>query len=163
MNKNNFKELESLKKLLVKKKKKIISIESCTGGNFSSFINSIPGSSKIFDFGLITYSNDSKSKILNIPSNLILKFGAVSSEISKKMIENINYIFKPKNRIVVSITGIAGPSGGTKNKPVGTVFISIGIDKEIITFKKLFKGSRNQIQRKVVIFIVNEIIFNIKS
>ena len=79
------------------------------------------------------------------------------------MIENINYIFKPKNRIVVSITGIAGPSGGTKNKPVGTVFISIGIDKKIITFKKLFKGSRNQIQRKVVIFIVNEIIFNIKS
>ena len=157
---NNFKELESLKKILLKKKKKIISIESCTGGNFSSFINSIPGSSEIFDFGLITYSNDSKNKILKIPSNQLSKFGAVSSEISKKMIENTKYIFKPKNRIIVSISGIAGPSGGTKNKPVGTVFISLGINRKIITFKKLFKGNRIQIQRKIVIFVINEIILN---
>ena len=110
-------------KLLTKKKLKISFAESCTGGLLSSSITSISGSSKIFTLGLVTYSNQSKISILKVPINIIRKHGAVSYEACLSMVKNINKI--SKTNISVSVTGIAGPKGGTKKKPLGLVFIGI--------------------------------------
>ena len=110
-------------KLLSKRRLKISFAESCTGGLLSSKITSISGSSKVFTFGLVTYSNHSKIKILKIPKKIIIKHGAVSYETCLSMVENLSKI--NKTNISVSITGIAGPKGGTKHKPVGLVYIGI--------------------------------------
>lgn len=134
---------------LVKKKLKLTVAESCTGGLFSSIITSIAGSSKTFDLGLITYSNQSKVKILKIPKKIIKKYGAVSSQICIYMVKNLSKI--TGSNISLSITGIAGPSGGTRNKPVGLVYISVKMANKIITSKCLFKNKgRHFIQRAAV-------------
>ena len=120
-----------MKKKIIKKlitKKITISVaESCTGGLIASEIISIPNSSKIFNLGLITYSNKSKEKILNIKKKNLIKFGAVSPQICKEMVENLYKITKSK--ICISTTGIAGPSGGSALKPVGLVYIGLNIKK----------------------------------
>ena len=110
-------------KKLVKKKLKISFAESCTGGMLSSAITSISGASKVFNIGLITYSNHAKIKFLKVNKNIIEKYGAVSHECCFAMVKNLSKISKAN--INVSITGIAGPKGGTKQKPVGLVFIGI--------------------------------------
>ena len=136
-------------KLLTKKKLKISFAESCTGGLLSSSITSIEGSSKIFSFGLVTYSNQAKTNILKVPKKLITKYGAVSYETCLSMVKNLNKI--SKTNISVSITGIAGPNGGTKQKPVGLVYIGIKRDKKTIIKKNLFKNkNRNSIQKSTV-------------
>ncbi len=119
--------MRSLIKVLTRKKIKISFAESCTGGLLASSITSISGASKIFNLGLITYSNQAKIKILKVNKNTIKKYGAVSSECCHSMVNNLSKISKAY--INVSITGIAGPRGGTKKKPVGLVYI--GIKKEI--------------------------------
>ena len=134
---------------LIKKKIKISFAESCTGGMLSSSITSVSGSSKVFNFGLVTYSNESKIKVLKVPKKMIRKYGAVSEQICKIMVKNISKI--SKTNISVSVTGIAGPSGGTRKKPVGLVYV--GIKKgNIINIKKyLFKNKgRSYIQRAAV-------------
>ena len=109
--------------LLSKKRLKISFAESCTGGMLSSSITSISGSSKVFTLGLVTYSNQTKINVLKVPKKIIMKHGAVSYETCLAMVKNLNKI--SKTNISVSITGVAGPKGGTKEKPVGLVYIGI--------------------------------------
>ena len=148
-------------KLLTKKKLKISFAESCTGGLLSSSITSISGSSKIFTLGLVTYSNQSKISILKVPKNIITKHGAVSYETCLSMVKNLSRI--SKTSISVSITGVAGPKGGTKLKPVGLVFIGIKKGNKTLVKKYLFKNKkRNSIQRATVIKSLNLILSFIK-
>ena len=136
-------------KKLIKKKLKISFAESCTGGMLSSAITSISGASKIFNLGLITYSNYAKIKFLKINKNIIKKYGAVSHECCLAMVKNLSKISKAN--INVSITGIAGPHGGTKRKPVGLVFIGIKKGNKIVIKKNLFKSkNRKAIQKATV-------------
>ena len=133
-------------KLLSKKRLKISFAESCTGGLLSSSITSISGSSKVFTLGLVTYSNQSKINILKVPKRIIMKHGAVSYETCLSMVKNLNKI--SKTNISVSITGVAGPKGGTKQKPVGLVFIGIKKGNKTLVKKFLFKNKkRNSIQK----------------
>ena len=139
-----------LVKRLIQKKLKVSFAESCTGGMLSSTITSISGSSKVFNLGLITYSNKVKIDILKVPKKIINKYGAVSSECCLSMVKNLSKISKAS--ISVSITGIAGPNGGTKLKPVGLVYIGIKMGNKIIIKENLFKSqNRLSIQRATVI------------
>ena len=131
-----------LVKKLIRKKLKISFAESCSGGMLSSAITSVSGSSKVFNLGLITYSNKTKIDILKVPKKIINKYGAVSSECCLSMVKNLSKI--SKSNISVSITGIAGPNGGTKLKPVGLVYIGIKKGNNIGVQKILFK-SKNRI------------------
>ena len=143
-------------KKLIKKKLKISFAESCSGGKLSSAITSISGSSKIFNLGLITYSNKSKINILKVPKKIIKKHGAVSKECCLSMVKNLSKISKAN--ISVSITGIAGPNGGTKLKPVGLVYVGIKKGNKIIIKKNLFKKkNRTFIQKMSVKTSLKEI------
>ena len=152
--------MKSLVKKLIKKKLKISFAESCTGGLLASSITSISGSSKIFNLGLVTYSNQAKIKFLKVNKNIIKKYGAVSYECCKAMVENLSKISKAN--INVSITGIAGPKGGSKKKPVGLVYIGVKKGSKMIVNKNIFRlKSRISIQNATVkkaIKIVNSII-----
>ena len=135
--------------LLRKKKFKISFAESCTGGMLASSITAIRGSSKIFTLGLITYSNQSKINILKVRRNIIIKHGAVSYETCLSMVKNLSLM--SKTHISVSITGVAGPGGGTKSKPVGLVYIGVKKGKKILIKKYLFKSKKRKvIQRSSV-------------
>ena len=136
-------------KLLKKKKFKISFAESCTGGLLSSTITSISGSSKVFDMGLVTYSNKAKIELLKVPKSTISKYGAVSHQTCLSMVKNISKI--SRSNISISITGVAGPRGGTKQKPIGLVYIGIKEGNKIFIKKNLFKNkNRNQIQKSTV-------------
>lgn len=126
---------------LIKKKLKVSFAESCTGGLLSSSITSISGSSKIFNLGLVTYSNKAKMDILKVPKKIIIKYGAVSKQCCLSMVKNLSKISKAN--ISISITGIAGPNGGTKLKPVGLVYIGIKKGNKISIKEKKF-GSKNR-------------------
>ena len=140
---------QKIVKLLTKKKLKISFAESCTGGLLSNTITSIKGSSKIFTLGLVTYSDESKIKLLKVPKDIIKKYGAVSQETCLAMLNNLNKI--GKTNIAVSITGIAGPKGATKKKPVGLVYIGIKKANKIKVDKYLFKNKgRSYIQKAAV-------------
>ena len=135
--------------LLRKKKLKISFAESCTGGMLASSITAIRGSSKIFTLGLITYSNQSKINILKVRRNIIIKHGAVSYETCLSMVKNLSLM--SKTHVSVSITGVAGPGGGTKNKPVGLVYVGVKKGKKILIKKYLFKSKKRKvIQRSSV-------------
>ena len=149
--------MDNLKKLLVKKiihklikKKLTISIaESCTGGMFSNTVTSINGSSKVFTLGFVVYSNKSKINILKVSKSIIRKYGSVSEQVCYFMVKNLNKI--SKTNISLSITGIAGPKGGTKKKPIGLVYVGIKKGKKIKIKKYLFKNKgRTYIQRAAV-------------
>ena len=136
-------------RILTKKKLKISFAESCTGGLLSSAITSVIGSSKVFTLGLVTYSNQSKTNVLKIPKNIIKKYGAVSEQVCLAMVKNLSKI--SKTNISVSITGIAGPSGSTKKKPVGLVYIGIKKGNNVEVKKYLFKNKeRYNIQKAAV-------------
>ena len=135
--------------LLKKKKLKISFAESCTGGLLSSAITSINGSSKVFEMGLITYSNQAKTTVLKIPKNIIKKYGAVSIQCCLAMVNNLSKISISK--VCISITGIAGPKGGSKKKPVGLVYIGIKIGKKVFVKKCNFKNKgRLFIQKQTI-------------
>ena len=137
---------QKIVRLLTKKRLKISFAESCTGGLLSSTITQISGSSKVFTIGLVTYSNQSKINLLKVPKNTIRKYGAVSYETCLSMVKNLNKI--SKTNISVSVTGIAGPRGGSKKKPVGLVFIGIKKGNKTLVRKYLFKNKkRSAIQR----------------
>ena len=137
---------QKIVRLLEKKKLKISFAESCTGGLLSSTITQISGSSKVFTIGLVAYSNQSKINTLKVPKNTIRKYGAVSYETCLSMVKNLNKI--SKTNISVSVTGIAGPRGGSKKKPVGLVFIGIKKGNKTLVRKYLFKNKkRSAIQR----------------
>ena len=135
--------------ILKRKKIKISVVESCTGGMLSGAITSVSGSSKVFTMGLVTYSNQAKIKILKLSEHIIKKYGAVSNQCCSAMINNLSKISKTK--ICISITGIAGPNGGTRKKPVGLVYIGIKVGKKIIVNKYSFKNKgRSFIQKQAV-------------
>ena len=150
----------NLVKKLIQRKLIISFAESCTGGMLSSTITSVSGSSKIFDLGFVTYSNKAKINILKVPKKIIDKHGAVSQECCLSMVKNLSKISKAN--ISVSITGIAGPNGGTKLKPVGLVYIGIKKGNKIIIKENFFKNkNRILIQKAVVntsLKIINKVI-----
>jgi len=135
--------------LLKKKKFKLTIAESCTGGMLSSAITSVSGSSNVFTMGLVTYSNQAKTNVLKVPKKIIKKNGAVSVQCCLAMVNNLNKISKSK--VCVSITGIAGPKGGSKLKPVGLVYIGIRVGKKVVVNKCNFKNKgRLFIQKQTV-------------
>ena len=141
--------MKNLIRLLIKKKLKISVAESCTGGLLASTITSVSGASKIFNLSFVTYSNQAKIKILKVNRDIIRKYGAVSHECCSAMVKNLSKISKA--HINVSITGIAGPKGGTIQKPVGLVYIGIKKGNKIIINKNLFKDKkRSSIQKATV-------------
>ena len=141
--------MKSLIRILTKKKLKISFAESCTGGLLASTITSISGASKVFNLSFVTYSNQAKIKVLKINKNIIKKYGAVSHECCSAMVKNLSRISKAG--INVSITGIAGPKGGTKQKPVGLVYIGVKRGTKIQIKKCLFKNKkRSSIQKATV-------------
>ena len=146
-------------KKLIKKKLKVSFAESCTGGLLSSSITSISGSSKVFNLGLITYSNKAKVNILKVPNKIIEKYGAVSEECCLSMVINLSKISKAN--ISISITGIAGPNGGTKLKPVGLVYIGVKKGNKIIAKKNLFKNKNRISIQKITVSTALNIIDNI--
>jgi len=140
---------QTIVKKLIKKRLKISFVESCTGGLLSSTITSVNGSSKVFIIGLVAYSNQSKINLLKVSKNIIRKYGAVSEQVCLAMLKNISKIARTK--MSVSITGIAGPSGGTIKKPVGLVYIGIKKANKIKIKKYLFKNKgRSYIQKTAV-------------
>ena len=141
--------MKNLVKILTKKKLKIAFAESCTGGMLASEITSVSGASKVFGIGLVTYSNQAKITVLKVNKSIIQKYGAVSPQCCKAMVKNLSKISKAQ--INVSITGIAGPNGGTKKKPVGLVYIGIKKNNKIFITKNVFKEkSRKAIQKSTI-------------
>ena len=141
--------MKSLIRLLTKKKLKISFAESCTGGLLASTITSISGASKIFNLGLVTYSNEAKIKVLKVNQDIIKKYGAVSHECCYAMVKNLSKISKAN--INVSITGVAGPKGGTKQKPIGLVYIGIKKGNKIEINKCLFKNKKRSLIQKATV------------
>ena len=141
--------IEKLHKKLIKKNITLSSAESCTGGLLSSKFTRLSGSSKYFQMGLVTYSNNAKIKILKVKKKIIDKYGSVSPECCGSMVQGLTKISKSK--INISITGIAGPNGGTKDKPVGLVYIGLTKRNKTIVSKNFFKKKdRKSIQNKTV-------------
>ena len=155
MNKLSFK----IVKLLTKKKLTVSFAESCTGGLLASSITSISGSSKVFNMGLVTYSNNAKVKLLKVPKKTITKYGAVSYETCLSMVKNLSKISKAK--ISISITGVAGPNGGTKAKPVGLVYIGLKKGSKIIVKKNYFKSKKRISIQKATVKQALKMILNI--
>ena len=146
----------------VNKNLTITTAESCTGGMISSAIVHINGSSQIFKSSIIVYSNDMKSKLLNIPKDLITKNGAVSEIVAFYMAKNSLEILK--SHLSIAVTGIAGPTGGSADKPVGLVWIGIGTKEKIITHKYQFNGDRLEIRQKTThesLKLANKVILKI--
>ena len=141
--------MKSLVKILAKKKLKVSYCESCTGGLLASTITSISGASKVFDLGFVTYSNQAKIKILKVNKNVIKKYGAVSHECCLSMVKNLSKISKAD--INVSVTGIAGPNGGTKQKPVGLVYIGVKKGRKTLIDKYLFKRKKRLTIQKATV------------
>ena len=146
-------------KLLIKKKLTVSFAESCTGGLLASSITSISGSSKVFNMGLVTYSDNAKVKLLKVPKKTITKHGAVSYETCLSMVKNLSKISKVN--ISISITGIAGPNGGTKEKPVGLVYIGLKKGSKIIIKKNLFKSKKRISIQKATVNQTLKMILNI--
>ena len=152
--------IKFLHKKLIQKKLTISVAESCTGGLLANNLTKLSNASKYFQVGLITYSNNAKIKILKVNKKIIDKYGAVSPETCGAMVKNLAKISKSK--INISITGIAGPNGGTKLKPVGLVYIGVKKNNRLLIAKNVFKQkSRKAIQNATVnrVFrIINSII-----
>ena len=150
--------INKLHKKFIKKKISISVAESCTGGLLSSKFTKLSGSSEYFQMGLVTYSNKAKIKILKVNKKIIEKYGSVSPQCCRSMVQNLSKLSKSK--INVSITGIAGPRGGTKEKPVGLVYIGLKKGNKVLVTKNLFsKKQRNNIQiltvKKTINLILN--------
>jgi len=136
---------EEIKSLFIKNQLKFSVAESCTGGLISEMLTAVPGSSQYFDRGFVTYTNKSKEELLGVNSETLLKYGAVSEETAKEMVEGV--LEFSDGDIAVSVTGIAGPEGGTEEKPVGTVFIGIGDRSSRVNIRKNnFWGNREQVR-----------------
>lgn len=133
---------------LIKKKIVVATAESCTGGLIASAITDVPGASSIFGYGMVTYSNEAKKAILGVKEETLAQFGAVSKETAYEMAKGLKRVSDAD--IAVSVTGIAGPSGGSAEKPVGLVYMGLAKGEEIFVKKNLFSGSRDEIRRQTV-------------
>ena len=149
--------VEDLTKLLESKNMKLAAVESCTGGLFSAALNHKPGASKVFDCGFITYSNESKIKMLSVPPKFIEDHGAVSAEVAELMARNA--LEKSDAQLAVSITGVAGPDGGTPAKPVGLVFFGYALKGGSSgSLSQNFPGKRHEIQSHAVVMALKHLI-----
>ena len=146
-------------KLLTSKGLTVSFAESCTGGLLSSTITSISGSSKVFIMGLVTYSNNAKVKLLKVPKKTINKYGAVSYETCLSMVKNLSKI--SESNISISITGVAGPNGGTKEKPIGLVYIGLKKGRKTIIKKNLFNSKKRILIQKATVNQALKLILNI--
>ncbi len=151
-----FRQLKNLTDILKSKRLTISTAESCTGGLLAKCLTDIPGSSSYFKIGVITYSNESKMKLLKVRASTLKKHGAVSEQTAIEMVKGLKRL--ANTDIGVSITGIAGPDGGSREKPVGTVFFGIRIKERVLVYKKVFKGNRAKIRDLSVRFVINELI-----
>jgi len=148
---------QKLAKQCLKKDICLVTAESCTGGLLSAIFTEIPGSSKWFDRGYVTYSNNAKIKILGVSEKNLNEFGAVSQEIANEM--SLGALKKSEANLSISITGIAGPEGGTENKPIGTVFFSSAKQNKVLfEHKANFTGSREVIRRESILFVLNKLL-----
>tara|TARA_B100000780_G_C20856917_1_gene340622 strand:- start:7 stop:477 length:471 start_codon:yes stop_codon:yes gene_type:complete len=141
-----YKKIKQILISLRRKKIKLSTAESCTGGMLAQVITSVSGASDVFKFGVVTYSNQSKTKYLKVPNKIINKYGAVSEECCSFMLKGLAKISKTK--LSLAITGIAGPNGGTKQKPIGLVYIGIKKNKKIKINKFFFKNQNRENIRK---------------
>ena len=148
--------IQLLHKKLINKKLTISVAESCTGGLLAHNLTKLTNSSKYFQMGLTTYSNQAKIKILKVNKNIIKKYGAVSHECCKAMVRNLSKISKSK--INISITGIAGPGGASKDKPVGLVYIGIKKGNKIIIKENRFRSKNRHSIQKITVKTTLEII-----
>ena len=148
MKQNQFKLAEKIIASLDKNNLSVCTAESCTGGGIAKALTDVPGCSKVFDGGIIAYSNDIKCRLIGVDSKIIEIFGAVSKETAIEMAKKNAGIFKTD--FAVASTGIAGPAGGTKDKPVGTVWLAVLARKKIITEKNIFAGNREEIRKQTV-------------
>jgi len=148
-------EAQVLSELLVANGLTISVAESCTGGALSHTITSIPGASSYFDCGYITYSNQSKTEMLGVDIQSIKTYGAVSEEVALEMV--IGLTNKSHSDVAISITGVAGPTGGTPEKPVGTVCFGFSCDGKTSTSTKLFSGDRRSIVSQSVSYALKQL------
>ncbi len=146
---------KKLVELLAKKGLKIASAESCTGGLFAKLITDVPGSSAVLDESYVTYANEAKTKILGVKKETLEKYGAVSEQTVYEMVSGLYKV--SKSDVCVVFSGIAGPDGGTEEKPVGTVFSALSINGEIKTYKSLFNGSRDEIRHSACFDMIERI------
>ena len=151
--------IQLLHKKLIKKRLTISVAESCTGGLLAHNLTKLSNSSKYFQMSLITYSNEAKMKILKVNKNIINKYGAVSNECCKAMVQNLSKISKSK--INISITGIAGPGGGSKNKPVGLVYFGIKKGKTLLIKENKFKAKKRDLIQKSTVNKVIKIVLSL--
>ena len=154
LNQKILKEAKELIQLCSKNNIRIATIESCTGGLISSYLTAIPGSSKVFDRGLTTYSNEAKVSLAGVPEKTIERFGAVSKEVAISMANG--GLSRSKANIAVSVTGIAGPGGGTETKPVGLVHFGLARKNfDTLAFNQIFQGDRTNIRKASVLYSLN--------
>ena len=146
---------KKLTELLISKNMSITVAESCTGGLLSSSLTSIPGASSYFNCGFITYSNESKIKMLNVDSQTIELFGAVSERVAYEMAVGAGQ--HSQSDLAISVTGIAGPSGGTAEKPVGMVCFGFYVEGEVSTTTQFFSGVRSEIVSDSIAFALTEL------
>ena len=146
---------KKLTELLISKSMTIGVAESCTGGSLSSSLTSIPGASSYFNCGFITYSNESKVNMLNVDSQTIELFGAVSEKVAFEMAMGAGQ--NSKSHLAISVTGIAGPSGGTPDKPVGMVCFGFYVDGNVTTTTQFFSGVRSEIVSESIAFALTEL------
>ena len=151
---------KKLSELLISKNLSIAVAESCTGGSISSSLTSIPGASNYFNCGFITYSNQSKVNMLGVDPKTIELFGAVSEKVAYEMVMGAGQ--NSQSDLAVSVTGIAGPSGGTPEKPVGTVCFGFYIDGNVETITQFFSGVRSEIVSESIAFALTELTLKIE-
>ena len=149
----NYDKAKEVVELLIQRGLKVTSAESCTGGLFAAHITSVSGSSECFEGSFVTYSNEIKHRMINVREETLEKYGAVSEECVLEMAENSRKIMK--SDIAIAISGIAGPSGGTDDKPVGLVWICLAAEGYIKAYKNIFSGDRQEVIEQSVMFSLN--------
>jgi nicotinamide-nucleotide amidase len=148
-----------LSKKLLTREWKMVTAESCTGGGLAYLLTSLAGSSNWFERGFVTYSNSSKEELLGVDGTILSTFGAVSEQTVREMAEGA--LRHSQAQISIAVTGIAGPDGGTKEKPVGTVWIGFAsINAETRSFVNIFPGSRTEIREQTIETALKEILLN---
>ena len=152
---------EELSELLIAHKLTLATAESCTGGLIANLITNVSGSSKYFERGLITYSNDSKIELLNVPLKTIERFGAVSEEVAIAMARGVREL--ARTDLGLAVTGIAGPTGGTPEKPVGLVYIALASENKVKPFKFNFQGNRLEIKQQTANTALEIVIDHLKQ
>ena len=140
--------IDEVIKFLIENNITVATAESCTAGMIAAKIGDYSGVSAIFSEGYVTYSNEAKEKNLNVPHELLVRHGAVSEEVARAMAEGVSKVTGA--RLGLSATGIAGPTGGTADKPVGLVYMGVCFDGETTVVKKVFKGTRSEVRKQTV-------------